>query len=447
MSLAVVGLNHRTAPIEVRERFAFGAREWADALVAVCAADDVEEAALLSTCNRTELYLHVAAPSAVERAVSVLAAKAGPLPRPVSAYLYHHRDREAVRHLFRVVSSLDSMVLGEAQIQGQVREGYERSCAVAARGRPVVGTVLHRLFQQALAVGGRVRSETRLGEGAASVPLAAVELARKIFGSLRGRRLLVLGGGEMGELSLRCFLAEGVTVVGVASRHVERARAVAERYGAPALPWERFWDAWPSAEIVVTSSAAPHPVVTAERVRAVLPEGANRPLCVLDIAVPRDVEPEVGRLPNVFLYNVDDLRNVVTANLERRRLEVPRAERMVEEAADEFWRWYAGLRAVPLIRALRDRAEALRREELDRWSGRFAHLSEADRERIDRLTRSLLRKWLHAPTARLREAAAAGGEAALLEAARELFSVDGTGREPGSAVPDAEARDTDDAAT
>lgn len=424
MSLAVVGVNHTTAPIEVRERFTFGAHELPETLRSVRAGEDVQEVVLISTCNRTEFYLHLALDGGVERAVAILEGKAGRLPRPAASYLYHRGDLGVVRHLFRVTSSLDSMILGEAQIQGQVRDAYERARGVAYGGRSVVGAVFHRLFQAALAVGGRVRSETRLAEGAASVPVAAVELARKIFGSLRGRRVLVLGGGEMGELSLRCFLAEGVAIALVASRQFERAQALTERVGGRAVPYEDFWGALPTADIVVASSAAPHPVVTLPRVRGALPDGLSRPLCVIDIAVPRDVEPVVGELSNVFLYNIDDLKHIVTANLERRRAEVPRAEGLIEEATSEFWRWYTGLQAVPLIRELRERAEAMRQEELDRWLDRLSHLSPEDRERVDRLTRSLLKKLLHVPTARLREAAEGRREAGLLEAVRSLLDID-----------------------
>lgn len=424
MSLAIVGVNHSTAPIEVRERFAFGTHELPEALAQLLTDGRVAEAALVSTCNRTEVCLVEASEGGVTRAAALLERKAGALPRPASSYLYQHRELDAVRHLFRVVSSLDSMILGEAQIQGQVRDAYERSRAVAHAGRSVVGAILHRLFQSALAVGGRVRSETRVAEGAASVPLAAVELARKIFGSLRGRRVMVVGAGEMGELSLRCLVDEGVEVAIVTNRHVERARSLVERYGGRTVLYEEFWRELPTVDLVVASSAAPHPILTLDRVREVLSPSPGRPLCILDIAIPRDVEPAVGDLPNVFLYNVDDLGQVVTANVERRRVEMPRAERLIEDAALEFWRWYVALEAVPLIRQLRERAESLRQEEWSRWRSQLQHLSPEDRERVERLTRSLLKKILHGPTVRIREAAENGRAAEILDAARRLFDID-----------------------
>lgn len=426
MSIAIVGVSHSTAPIEVRERFAFGAHEFADALVDVMAGGRVAEAVLLSTCNRTEFCLVESSEGGATQAAAVLERKAGELPRSAASYLYQHREADAVRHLFRVVSSLDSMILGEAQIQGQVKDAYERSRAVAYGGRSVVSAVLHRLFQSALAVGGRVRSQTRVAEGAASVPLAAVELARKIFGSLQGRRVMVVGAGEMGELSLRCLVDEGVQVSLVSSRYVERARSLAERFGGRVVLYEEFWRELAQVDLVVTSSAAPHPILTRERLREALPRATQRPLCILDIAIPRDVEPDVGQLPNVFLYNIDDLKHVVTANLERRRAEMPRAERLIEEAATEFSDWYVGLEAVPLIRQLRERAETLRQEEWSRFQTQLAHLDPADRERVELLTRGLLKKLLHAPTVRLREAAKNGRAADLLDAARTLFGLDST---------------------
>lgn len=426
MRLALVGLNHTTAPIEVRERFTFRAAELPGALAALLDGGGVHEAALLSTCNRTEWYLHLSSESGLERAVRILEAKGrqgGALPQPASAYLYHRFDLDAVRHLYYVTTGLDSMVVGEAQIQGQVKEAYECACTVLDGGRPAVGAVLHRLFQSALGAAGQVRAQTHLGQGAASVPSAAVELARKIFGPLRGRRAMVVGGGEMGELSMRCLADEGVAIAFVVSRQRERAEALARRHHAQPVAYREFWRRIPSLDLVLFSSGAPHPVLTREHMRAAFPHGVHRPVCVIDIAVPRDVDPAVGELPNVFLYNLDDLQQIANANLERRRAEIPQAERLLEEAAREFWRWYVSLQAVPLIREVRARAEALRQQEVDKLLRELSHLSPQDRVRVDRVTRRLLHKLLHGPTVRLREAAEGRGEAGVLDAARYLFDV------------------------
>jgi len=423
MAIAVVGLSHRTAPIEVRERFVFGPKDAEAALLDLVKRGVAREAVLLSTCNRTELYLGEVAEEGEREAVALLAARASFPEAAARRHLYIHRDRRSVEHLFRVVSSLDSMVLGEAQIQGQVKQAYEAACAMGG-GRGVVGPVLSRLFEAALAVGGRVRAETRLGEGAVSVPSAAIGLARKVFGSLRGLRGLVLGAGEMSELMLSCLAAEGVRVTVVASRSEARARELAARGGADFLRFEEIGPALAEADIVAAATAAPHVVLTRDLVSRALPGGARKPLCILDIALPRDVEPEVGELENVFLYDIDDLEQIVSGSLARRRSEIPAAERIILEAVAEYWRWYAARDVVPLIRALRDRAEATRREEVAKALSKLSHLSAADREAVERLTRQLLAKVLHAPTVRLREAAANGHVTRVAEAARYLFELD-----------------------
>jgi glutamyl-tRNA reductase len=431
MPFAVVGLNHRTAPVEVREKFAFASTEMTDALSHVLDGKGVSEAALISTCNRTEFYLHVTDfDLAIPGVVDTLAAQAGELPKPAERYVYVQRGADAVRHLYRVVSGLDSMVLGEVQVQGQVRDAYEIARSLTGQ-RQAVRAVFNRLFQSALSVGGRVRNETRLAEGAASIPSAAVELARKIFGSLRGRRGMVIGAGDMGELTLECLVDEGVSSVLVASRNMVRAKKVAEEFGGSAVAFSDFWEDLPQMDIVITSTAAPHAMITLEEFRRRMPRKLKSPLFIVDIAIPRDVQPEIGELPNVFLYSIDDLEGIVTANHERRKAEVPKAEAIVEDEVDKFWRWYTGLQAVPFIRRLRERAEDMRQSELDRALAQLDHLSESDQQRVERLTRDLLQKVLHQPTARMRAAAEGGREHDILEAARYLFGIeeeDGLGK-------------------
>lgn len=429
MPFAVVGLNHRTAPIEIRERFAFAATETPDVLSHVLECDGVAEAALISTCNRTEFYLHVKnAEVAIPHVVQTLADQANELPKPADRYLYVKRGRDAVEHLYRVASGLDSMVVGEVQIQGQVRSAYETARSLTGQ-RQAVRAVFNRLFQSALSVGGRVRAETRLAEGAASVPSAAVELARKIFGSLRGRRGMVLGAGDMGELTLECMIDEGVSSVYVASRNMARAQKVAERFGGTSVPFSDFWDELPKMDIVITSTAAPHAMITLEQFRQKMPAKLKSPLFFIDIAIPRDVEPAIGELPNVFLYSIDDLQQIVNASFERRKAEIPKAEAIIRDGVEDYWRWYSGLRAVPFIRQLRERAEDMRQAELERALGQLDHLTKKDRERVERLTRDLLQKVLHQPTARMRAAAEDGREHDILEAARYLFGMESDGTE------------------
>lgn len=423
MSLAVVGVSHRTAPIELRERFAFGRAELPGALISLSEVTGAE-AVVLSTCNRTEVYL--AGPEGMDGsdvARAILAERVGMTPEAAARHLYLHRDRTAAEHLFRVSSGLDSMILGEPQIQGQVKEAYALARETAGE-RPVVGPALNRLFQTALNVGGRVRSETGLGIGAASVSSAAVDLSKKIFGSLKGRRALVLGAGEMSETTLECLRGEGVRTAIVANRTWERARELAERWGGEAIRWEQFGSALAGVDIVICSTSAPHPVLTRDRLREALPNGAARPLCIIDIALPRDVEPAVGEEPNVFLYDIDDLQAIVTGNLDRRRAELPQAEGIVRSGVDEFWSWYSSLAVVPTIRALRDHGERVRQAEVERALRSMQHLSSDDQLAIDALTRALLNKLLHSPTVRLRQAAGNGRGTGVLDTVRYLFELE-----------------------
>jgi glutamyl-tRNA reductase len=421
MSLAVVGLSHHTAPVDVRERLVFSPTQAEKALVHITASDAVGEAVILSTCNRTELYY--AEPGAEDAppreraaavegsrasAVEILAERAGTTPDGLGQYLYHHRGREVAQHLFRVVSSLDSMILGEAQIQGQVKSAYELAASLQS---PVTGPVLSRLFQTALNVGGRVRNETALGMGAASVPAAAVELGRKIFGSLKGRHALVLGAGEMSELALEALKGEGVEGVVVANRSMTRAH-------------DQVAALVPETDIIATATSAPHAVLTRQLMGQALKAGRAHPLLILDIALPRDVEPAVGELDNVFLYDIDDLTQIVDRNLEKRKTELPRAERIVQTAVEDYWAWYTSLEVVPLIRALRGQAESYRRVEVEKALRKLEHLAPEDREAVEVLTKQILNKVLHKPTVRLREAASNGRGPTLVEAARYLFQID-----------------------
>ncbi|MEX2571753.1 MAG: glutamyl-tRNA reductase, partial [Gemmatimonadota bacterium] len=428
---AVIGANHKTAPIEVRERFAMGRTEAPVVLADMVDAGAAAEAVLLSTCNRTEMYLSLADLSRGDGAFrALLADRLGTRVEGLNGYLYVHRDRAAAQHLFRVTAGMDSMVLGEPQIQGQVKEAYQIAQETHGLAGQVVGPTLNRLFQTALNVGGRVRSETELGLGAASISTAAVELAKKIFGSLRGRRALVIGAGEMSELTLELLRAEGVHSCLVTNRTYARAAELAEKWGGRAVPWEELGRVLPAADVVICSTAAPHPVLSLEKYRQAHPKAASSPLCIIDLAMPRDVDPQVGDEPNVFLYNIDDLQQIVEDSLERRRSEIPRADEIIDIGVAEFWAWYSSLAVVPTIRDLRTRGESVRRSELDRTLRRLAHLPAEDQQAIDALTRSLLNKLLHTPTVRLREAAGNGRGTSILDSVRYLFELD-SDREAG----------------
>jgi glutamyl-tRNA reductase len=426
VALIVVGLSHRTAPIEMRERCAYGAADVLPALDALRRAIPVREAVLLSTCNRTEFYVVEAETDAVAAIWALLGER---LQGDAASVGYVRRDREAVRHLMRVTSGLEAMIVGEAQIQGQVRDAWEMS-----RGRS--GPLLNRLFQSALGVGGRVRTETAIGRGAASVSSAAVQLAKKIFGTLQGRSAMILGAGEMAELALENLIGEGVRAALVANRTYERAEALAARHAATAIRYDECWRRLAGVDLLLCSTSAPHPVVLPEHVRPALDSRGDRPLCILDIALPRDVDPTVGQLDNVFLYDLDDLRAVVAASIERRREQLPSAEQLIEGEVEKYWQWLAGLAAVPVVTEVRSAMDRLREAELAAALRKLGPLTAEQRDAVEHFSRALMNKFLHEPSVRLRAAAANGRGLGIVDAARYLFAVE---RHEADESPDSDA--------
>ena len=414
MALVVVGVSHVTAPIEVREKLALNPRETLHALSSLKSEQGMREGVVLSTCNRTEIYAVADRDDVIARIAALYSAHLG---GDVERYMYVRQDRDATAHLFAVAAGLESMILGEAQIHGQVKEAWEQS-------RSESGPILNRMFQSALLAGARAREETGIGRGAASVSSAAVQLAKKIFGGLGGRRAMVLGAGDVAELALECLLSEGVRVAIVANRTHERARALAERHGATAMHYEQCWDSLTDVDVLICSTAAPVPVVTLDRVRAAIEARGDRPLCVLDIALPRDVDPAVGSIDNVFLYDLDDLRAAAAANLERREEDIPAARAIIAEEVQKFWDWVAGLAAVPVVREFRDEMDRLRSTELAAAFKRIGPLSPEQADAIEQFSKSLMNKFLHEPSVRLKAAAANGRGLGVVDAARYLFALD-----------------------
>lgn len=443
MTLAVVGVSHHTAPVEARERFAFGSAEAIRALGSLREDAGLREAVLVSTCNRTELYFHPATdPAALEAGVAVLRNKAEGIEGSPDRYLYQKQGLDSVRHLYSVSAGLDSMVLGEAEIQGQVKAAYELATRVPVEPS-MAGPVLNRLFQTALSVGGRVRSETSIAQGAASVASVAVELAGKIFGSLRSRRAMIMGAGANAELVADALTRQGVRGILVANRTQERAVDMAERLDGAAIPYDDVPGRLGEVDILVTSTAAPHAVLSLEAVRGAMPEPRGHPLLIMDLAIPRDVDPAIGSEPNVFLYNVDDLREIVDDTLDRRKAVLPVAQRIIDDEVEAFRLWYAGRQVVPLIRSLRGRWDGMRDRELQWLWQRLGHLSPDDRKMVERFSERLLSKLLHDPTVRLREGVANGRVAEFVDAVRYLHDLESTGldlaggedEEPEESVP------------
>ncbi len=415
MNLAAVGFNYRTAPVEVRERLHWPLSELPDLLSSIRDAG-ASGVAILTTCNRTEFYLSDPDSRVMAFVWKCIENRIGPSPE---RYGYVDHDREAATHLFRVAAGLDSMLLGESQIQGQVRDAWEAS-------RETAGPVLSRLFQSALTAGGRVRAETGLGEGAGSIPGAAVSVARKIFGDLGGRKAIVFGSGEMGEMALASLVSEGVRPLMVTHKQIARAERIAEQYGTRAVVFDDAWQHVAAADIVISSTAAPGTIITTRRMTDLLSGTARKPLCILDIAVPRDVEEGVGRLPNVYLYDIDDLQSIVAQAAERRKGEIPRAENIIEEEVARFWEWYSGRRAVGVIKQLRSRMDEIRKREFQRSLRRLAGLDDEQLNQVEHLTHDLMQKFLHEPTIRLKEAAVEERESQLADALAQLFDLNQT---------------------
>lgn len=418
MHIVLVGLNHKAAPVEVRERIAFSSSQLPAALAE--ASRYVGEAVILSTCNRTELYTLAARPEEGAAGLCRFLSEHHRIPLgEFQQYLYRHVDLAAVGHLFSVACGTDSMLLGEPQVLGQVREAYE--AALAARS---AGVVLGTLFRQAIVVGKRARTETGISRNAASISYAAVELARKIFGALAERHILIVGAGTMGELTAKTLLDCGAKAVIVANRTRSRAEEIAGRFGWKVLDFAHLAQGLATADIVISSTAAPHYVLRPDLIADAMERRQHRPLFIIDIAVPRDVDPAVQGMADVYLYDVDDLHSVVEGNLRQRESEMPKVQEIVAEETAKFAAWLASLRAMPTITALRSRAELVRQREMEKAAARLRHLSAEDWQVIGALTCAIVNKILHEPTVRLK----AKGSQALagsryVDVARDLFGL------------------------
>jgi glutamyl-tRNA reductase len=425
LHFTVIGLNHRTAPIEVRERITIPDTRLSEALRALGGRPEFSEAAILSTCNRTEIYTVVPHPGH-ERAVHhFIEDYHGVKAAEYASHVYVHHDAEAVRHLFRVASGLDSLVLGEGQILKQVRDAF-----AAASDAGTAGKLLNGLFRAAIAAGRRARTETEIGKGGFSVGHAAVDLARSIFGSLDGASILILGAGKMSELTARHLVANGVRFVMVANRTYERAAALAEKLGGSAIRYDDFPEAMSRADIVISSTASPHPIVTRKLLQPVMRRRRGRSLLLIDIAVPRDIEPEVDLLDNVFLKNVDDLEEVVSDMARERAGEVAKVDALLDEEIDKFVAWWRSLSVAPVVTRMREKHEEIRLAELARLRNQLPDLPDRAWQNIEAAMRSLMNRMQRDPIERLKDAAtrdlrdSAAGGPDLFDAARALFALD-----------------------
>ena len=421
MTLFVAGLSHRNAPVALREQLAVEEDKLRELLRDVQLTGAVGEALILSTCNRVEVY-GVAEVPGEARAVTFhrLCRYRGIDPGTVDPLLYTHLDREAVLHAFRVASSLDSMMIGEPQILGQVKDAFALAHACEA-----VGPILHRLFSQAFAVAKKVRTETEIARHAVSVSFAAVELAKKIFAELDGRAVLLIGAGKMGELAAKHLVDQGAFPVYVANRTWARAQELARALAATAVPFDEIPTALATVDIVITSTGAPEPIVRRDAVQRVLHGRRARPLFFIDIAVPRDVEAAVDTLQGVYRYDIDDLKQVVDANIRERVREAQRAETLVEREVAKFVTRARDAEVIPTIVSLRERLEAIRVAEVQKTLARLPGASAETREAVDALSTALVNKILHTPITKLRESSRAGAGRSWMELVHELFGLGG----------------------
>ena len=414
--LLALGISHKTAPVALRERLAFTEDEASDFAGQAAATAEVREAVVISTCNRTEIYLVVGDPVRAESDVlGLLAGRASIRPTELAEAMYSPRNCDAARQLYRVTAGLESMVVGEAEIQGQVRRAHE-----AAMRAGCAGPLTNRLFAAALTTGKRVRSETGIGSSRVSIP--SVELLVRHGIAIEGRHVVILGAGETSELMAQALADQGADTIFVANRHADRARSLAQRFGGSVVGLDKLPDQLLRADIMLSSTSSPHPIVGREELELVMGAREGRPLLLIDIAVPRDVDPACGELEDVTLYDIDDLQAVVARNLHTRAGEIPHALEIVEEEIHRFARWLGQADALPTVSALREHGTSLVEQVLAENSERWESASERDLARVEAIARAVMSRLLHEPTIRLRSMSADRGHASL-ELVRELFGL------------------------
>ncbi len=420
MNIIVLGLNHRTAPVELRELLAIPDSRIGEALARLMAYSGIKEAMYLGTCNRVEVYAVVEKGDSGFRKLEefLVATHLALSAEDLLPHLYRYSDEEAMAHLFRVSASLDSMVVGEPQILGQVKEAYEKALTHQSSG-----VILNKVVKKAISVGKSVRTKTRIGEYAVSVSYAAVELAKKVFSNLQERVVLLVGAGEMGKLAARHLVNQGVKEVLITTRNHHRALTLAERFQGQAIPYDQLRGALPKADIVICATGAPHYVISKEDVEGAVYQRMNRPMFLIDITVPRNIDPGAKDVDNAFLFDIDDLKAHVGHNQEERLREAEVAEQLVRDEVHTIVSWVRGLEAKPTIVALRKKAEDIKQLELDKLFSRLSDVSPKDRIAIEALASGIVNKLLHGPLVTLKTEAQSQNGFAFIEAARRFFEL------------------------
>ncbi len=429
MGIIVIGLSHKTAPIEVREKLNFPESTLPEALRKLMSYEGIRESMIVSTCNRVEIYSSVPdSAKGIDRIKQFISDYHGLSRESLEQSLYVYPDAQGVRHTFRVASSLDSMVLGEAQILGQLKDAFD----VALKTK-TTSTILNKLMKKAISVAKRVRTETKLAEGAVSISSAAVELAKKIFGDLEGKHVMLLGAGEMAELAAQHLLGNGVKNIMVANRTFERAEELAKEFRGDAIRFEHFPDALVMVDILICATGAPRYVVNREMIARALKERRNKPIFMIDISNPRNIDPEVDKVDNVYLYDIDDLQSKVDVNTEGRAREAQKAEEIVSQEVETYLQWERALDAVPTIVDLREKVEDIRKRELEKTLGGLNGINEDQRRAVEAMSQAIVNKLLHAPLVVLKQAASTPGEGdSTIAIARRLFNLDKELKRPGA---------------
>ena len=419
MNIIVVGLSHKTAPVQVREKVAFAPTQMDKPLHQLVAIPDVTEAIIVSTCNRVEIYACTRDIAGGIARVKRFLADYHSFPlESLEPHLYSHHGEDAIRHVFRVAASLDSMVVGEPQILGQIKTAYGYAAEFKSSG-----IILNRFLHKAFSVAKRVRTETKIASSAVSVAFAAVELAKKIFNDLSDKTVMLIGAGEMCELAAKHFLNSGVRGLMVTNRTFERAEKLAEEFDGTAIRFEALFDQLHKADIILSSTGAPHTIIGAKDLDDVMRRRKLKPMFFIDIAIPRDIDPAVNDVENVYLYTVDDLQEVVTANLQQRSEEAKKAEDIVSQEIGQFFKWLSSLEVTPTIVALRTKFDEIRRAELEKTVAGWKDLTPEGQKRLEALTNAVMNKLLHPPTSLLKRAGQGGRTDLYVDALRALFEL------------------------
>ncbi|MEJ2682940.1 MAG: glutamyl-tRNA reductase [Candidatus Sulfobium sp.] len=418
MKVLVIGLNHKTANVDVREKLAFNGPKLEQGIFGLHKLPGIREVAVLSTCNRVEIYACVNNKGASTDIMDFLADLHGLKRADFEKSLYALNDFDAVRHIFRVSSSLDSMVLGEPQILGQIKDAFE-----FALEKKTTGVLLNKLMKKAISTAKRVRTETRIAENAVSISFAAVELAKKIFTELADKSFMLLGAGEMAELASRHLVNNGVRTVMVVNRTYERGCELAQEFNGKPVRFENFLQELVYADIIICSTGAPSYVLHKDQMQKVMKERKHRPVFVIDISVPRNIDPEINKIDDVYLYDVDDLQEVVDQNIHGRKKEAERAESIIDEEVQKFGKWISSLDSVPVIVALRQKAEEIKREEIEKFRNRCPGLGEEQARAVEYLASAVVNKLIHPPTVALKEDTEDRDE--LIATIKKLYGING----------------------